>query len=177
MVMKIFIYRYTSGNSSVVDRKYEARNITSFDQSIDVPTQTMALPETDTDQAILTKAEGNTEKVNFSWIIKDEDTSPVLDASGSAINSFTVTDIIGNNTTWDPRTPDGAYVWFTNFFEKLGVSDNYKYRFEIYDVATSQGLLNKYGIISRITMAKSATDPAIYNATIEFTVGNDITVT
>jgi hypothetical protein len=176
-MMKVFIYRYTSGNSSVVDKKYEAKNITSFDQSIDVPTQTMALPETDTDQAILTKAEGNVEKINFSWIIKDEATSPVMEANGDAINSFTVTDIIGNNTTWDPRTPDGAYVWFTNFFEKLGVSDNFKYRFEIYDMDTSQGLLNKYGIISRISMTKGAADPAVYNATIEFTVGNDVTVT
>ena len=61
-------------------------------------------------------------------------------------------------------------------FEKIGITTNEKYKFLLYDDANSDELLAKYGIVSRISMSKQSTDPVTWNATIEFTVGDDVTV-
>ena len=172
--MKIFIHKYNSaGNATLY--KYEIRNIASFDQAVEIPVQAMAFPEANSDACILTKAEGNTESITISWTILKEDNSPVLDVSGNYVNSFTNTDAIGGTATWDPRYPEGAYLWFINTFEKKGITTEEKYRIEILDDDNTRPLLNKLGIPSRINISKGAQDPAVYNATMEFVVGNDIT--
>ena len=70
---------------------YEAGNLTNFDYSTSIPVVTFGLPEFYLEGAILTKAEGNTGKVVFSWVIKDETSNP-----------FTVMN------TWDIILPDGV---------------------------------------------------------------------
>ena len=67
--MQVWIKKYNGGT---LENQYEAKNIVNFDQGLDIPVQTFAMPESSSDDAILTKAEGNVEKINFSWIIKDE---------------------------------------------------------------------------------------------------------
>lgn len=168
--MQVWIKKYNGGT---LENQYEAKNIVNFDQGLDIPVQTFAMPESSSDDAILTKAEGNVEKINFSWIIKDEALSPARDGSNNYINSFTRNE---DSTTWDPRTPDGAYVYLIENFEKIGIGDNFKYEFLLYDDANSKRLTAKYGVIQRISISKSATDPAVYNAAIEFQVGTDVTV-
>ena len=77
MVYKILIRTIASadlGGSVLVE--YEARNLQSFSYDITIPAQSMALPEDFKEEAILVKAEGNTGKMVFTWVIKDEDTVP-----------------------------------------------------------------------------------------------------
>tara|TARA_B100000029_G_C17246852_1_gene841239 strand:- start:83 stop:601 length:519 start_codon:yes stop_codon:yes gene_type:complete len=171
--MKIFIIKYNTQVSSQEKYKYEARNINQFDQSIEIPTQVFGLPEYPTDSAILTKAEGNTERITFTWTIKDETYSPVTDVSGNYVDSFIRTN---DNTSWDPRTPEGAVVFLQEEYEKIGISTNEKYEFRIYDDDNSKNLLRKFGIPSRLGFSKGAQDPATWNATMEFTVGEDVTI-
>jgi hypothetical protein len=171
--MKIFITKFNPEATSNVLYKYEARNINQFDQSIEIPTQVFGLPEFPTDSAILTKAEGNTERITFTWTIKDEQFSPVTDSNDDYLDTF---DRNADSTSWDPRTPEGAVVFLQEEYEKIGISTNEKYEFQIYDDTASKIFISKFGIISRLGFSKGAQDPATWNATIEFTVGEDVTV-
>ena len=56
--------------------EYEARNLQNFSYDISIPTSSMALPEDFKEEAILVKSEGNTGKMVFTWVVKDEDTIP-----------------------------------------------------------------------------------------------------
>jgi len=56
--------------------EYEARNLQNFSYDISIPTSSMALPEDFKEEAILVKSEGNTGKMVFTWVVKDEDTVP-----------------------------------------------------------------------------------------------------
>ncbi len=169
--MKIYIIRYDPNSSSNKQYIYEAKNIGQYSQNMTIPVQAFGMPENDTTEALLTKAEGNTEKIQFSWIIKNEQYSPLLDSSYTPINSVT----IGGNA-YDPRTPDGAYRAFIHIFEKVGISSNEKYEFQLWDDDANQNLLQRFGIISMISVSKGAQDPATYNINIEFTVGTDVSV-
>ena len=175
---QIYIKRYNSipvaqGGSAAYHNSYEARNIKTFDQQLSIPVQAFAMPESASDDAILTKAEGNTETISFSWTIIDEGNSPARDSSGSYINSFTRS---SDNTTWDPRTPEGAYVFLIENFEKFGIDSNDTHEFQLWDNTNNKNLLSKYGTIKRIGIQKGENDPATFNATIEFQVGTDVTV-
>ena len=169
-VLKVLIGKYTGATK---DYQYEARNINSFDQSLEVPVSVFGLPESPSDSAILTKADGNTEKLTFAWTIKEEDSSPLFDGNGAEITSFTRN---SDSTLWNPLTPDGQQVAILEIFEKVGIGTNEKHRFQIWDDTNSKSIVDKYGVINRMAMQKNATDPVTWNATIEFTVGDDVTV-
>ena len=77
MVYKILIRVKQSndiGGSVLVE--YEARNLQSFSYDITIPAQSMPFPEDFKEEAILVKSEGNTGKMVFTWVVKDEDTVP-----------------------------------------------------------------------------------------------------
>jgi hypothetical protein len=167
---KIFLEAY---DGSTKTYQYEARNISSFNQSVEIPVSVFGLPESSSEAAILTKADGNTERLTFSWTIKDEDTSPVFNGAGSAVASYVR---ISDSKSFSCTTPDGQYVFIQEVFEKIGIGTNEKHRFLLYDDSNADSLLSKYGIVSRISMSKQSTDPVTWNATIEFTVGDDVTV-
>ena len=75
MVFKIQLKAYND-TVSTPHVAYEAGNLQNFDYNIQMPTSTFGLPEDYLEKAIITKAEGNTGKLVFTWVIKDEDTSP-----------------------------------------------------------------------------------------------------
>ncbi len=167
---KIFLEAF-DGNTK--QWMYEARNYSSFNQSVEVPVSVFGLPESGTEAAILTKAEGNTERLTFSWTIRDEETSPVFNGLGVAQSTFTRD---SDSKTFTCTTADGQFIFIQEVFEKIGITTNEKYKFLLYDDANSNELLAKYGIVSRISMSKQSTDPVTWNATVEFTVGDDVTV-
>lgn len=90
MAFKILLKVYND-TVSTPHAVYEAGNLQNFDYSVSVPVVTFGLPEFYQEGAILTKAEGNTGKVVFSWVIKDETSNP-----------FTVMN------EWDEILPDGV---------------------------------------------------------------------
>ena len=77
MVFKIRLEAYTTAYEvNTPYAVYEAGNLQNFDYSANMPVVTFGMPEYYHEGAILTKAEGNTAKVIFTWVIKDEDTVP-----------------------------------------------------------------------------------------------------
>ena len=77
MAMKIYFNGYLNETASEFV-SYEARNLGNFDFAVNIPVTTFGLPEFYLEGAILTKAEGNTGKIVFSWVIKDEVTTPFV---------------------------------------------------------------------------------------------------
>ena len=152
---------------------YEARNYSSFQQGVEVPVSVFGLPEAGTESAILTKADGNTERITFSWTIRDEETSPIFNGSDVAVSTFTRS---SDSKVFSCTSADGQFVFIQEVFEKIGIDTNEKYRFLLYDDTNADNLLSKYGIVNRISLSKQSTDPVTWNATIEFTVGDDVTV-
>ena len=74
MVYKIILR--LKDKTGTVKVEYECRNLQNFDHSITMPVTTFGLPEDYLEKAIITKADGNTGKLAFTWVIKDEDASP-----------------------------------------------------------------------------------------------------
>ena len=74
MVYKIILR--LKDDTGTVKVEYECRNLQNFDHSITMPVTTFGLPEDYLEKAIITKADGNTGKLVFTWVIKDEGTSP-----------------------------------------------------------------------------------------------------
>ena len=77
MVFKIRLEAYTTAYEvNTPYAVYEAGNLQNFDYSANMPVVTFGMPEYYHEGAILTKAEGNTAKVIFTWVIKDETKNP-----------------------------------------------------------------------------------------------------
>jgi len=74
MVYKIILR--LKNKLGVIKVEYECRNLQNFDYNINMPITTFGLPEDYLEKAIITKADGNTGKLVFTWVIKDESTSP-----------------------------------------------------------------------------------------------------
>ena len=71
MVFKIRLEAYTTAYEvNTPYAVYEAGNLQNFDYSANMPVVTFGMPEYYHEGAILTKAEGNTAKVVFTWVIK-----------------------------------------------------------------------------------------------------------
>jgi hypothetical protein len=199
MAHKIFFegYRDTVDTPFV---KYEARNLQNFDFNVNIPVTTFGLPEFYLEGAILTKAEGNTGKFVFSWVIKDEITTPfttkltwdvILDDVSEDVffpNSVAWTGTnsgddytsrrnlqVGSNSTYqayDTKTSDGQVVALSEYFEKKGFSSSERHKFVILDETNNKYLFNQEGTITRMSFQKSGTDPVTWNASLEFAIGD-----
>ena len=122
--------------------EYECRNLQNFDYSITMPVTTFGLPEDYLEKAIITKADGNTGKLVFTWVIKDESTTPFTemtswkdlwpssstDPAPHTNTSNTTTYYSRKNRTvaddgyqsYDLLTADGQMIALGELFEKRG---------------------------------------------------------
>jgi len=117
---------------------YEAGNLQNFDYSVSIPVVTFGLPEFYQEGAILTKAEGNTGKVVFSWVIKDEITNPF-----TVMNEW---DIILSDVGVDEFYPDSVAWSGTNSLSnaiytsrRLFTTATDSTTYATYDVKTADG--------------------------------------
>ena len=117
---------------------YEAGNLQNFDYSVSIPVVTFGLPEFYQEGAILTKAEGNTGKVVFSWVIKDEITNPF-----TVMNEW---DIILSDVGVDEFYPDSVAWTGTNSLSngtytsrRLFTTATDSTTYATYDVKTADG--------------------------------------
>ena len=176
---------------------YECRNLQSLDWSATMPTSVLGLPEAYFQAAIITKADGNTAKLNFTWVIKDEDTTPF-----TTITSWGGTGGLWNNApdlphshapnlntyysrkikttsgsdyqSFDLKTADGQMVALSEMFEKRGFTGEDKHQFELRNDTDGYDLFQEDGIVGRISFQKAAQDPVTWNCSIEFTMGDVI---
>ena len=190
MVYKILIkLKDKTGQVRIV---YEARNLGSFDYGITMPISTFGLPEEYIETAIITKAEGNTGKLAFSWVIKEEATTPFTSMaswkdlwpsgtspphtennSTSQFFSRKISNNAGNGyQDYALTTADGQMIALAELFEKKGFTGEERHQFILRNDTDSYNIFSQEGLIQRIQFQKAGTDPVTWNATIEFQVGD-----
>jgi len=127
----------------------------------------MALPQSeDGDQDnVLVKAEGNMVRINISWTLIDETTSPVV-PWGTSPTTFISSSKYPNGI----KTPDEQVMFFLDEFQNKGVE--YLYRITIGDTNT----IRRWGNIEKFTAQKQGIAPVTWKANLTFIAGNVVTV-
>ena len=117
---------------------YEAGNLQNFDYSVSIPVVTFGLPEFYQEGAILTKAEGNTGKVVFSWVIKDEITNPftVMNEWDIILSDVGVDEFYPDSVAWS-GTNSLANAIYTS--RRLFTTATDSTTYETFDVKTADG--------------------------------------
>ena len=193
MAYKIILrLKNTSGTVKI---EYEWRNLQIFDHSIQMPTQTFGLPEEYLESAIITKADGNTGKLVFSWVIKDENTTPFTEMTSwkdlwpaSSINPAPHQNVSSNSTyysrkikevdsttayqDYDLKTADGQMIALGELFEKRGFTGEERHEIILRNISSNYDIYNQSGLITRFSFQKAGTDPVTWNAGFEFQLGD-----
>ena len=181
--------------TGTVKVEYECRNLQNFDHSINMPITTFGLPEDYLEKAIITKADGNTGKLVFTWIIKDEGTTPfnVMTSWNLLWPSSSIDPAphanVSNNTTYYSRkikevdsttayqsynltTADGQMIALGELFEKRGFTGEERHEVILRNITDDYDIYNQSGLIGRFSFQKSGTEPVTWNATFEFQLGD-----
>ena len=171
---------------------YEASNLGNFDYSMAMPTSTFGLPEDYKESAIITKAEGNTGKLVFGWVIRDEPTSPFITMTSwkdlwpdGAITSVPHQSTSTTTTYYSRRikegnthqnysllTADAQMVALSELFEKRGFTGEERHEFILRNETDGYNIFHEEGLIIRMNFQKSGADPVTWNASIEFQIGD-----
>ena len=122
----------------------------------------MALPQATLGDAenVLVKAEGNTMRFVVTWVLHDDDTS-VVTSDGHTISSSKYGGSVG--------LADEQARFLTEEMQLKGVE--YKYQIIIGNTAIS-----RFGLIEKITLAKSGSTPVTWKATLQFIAGDVVTI-
>ena len=170
---------------------YEASNLSNFDYSLSMPSSTFGLPEDYKESAIITKAEGNTGKVVFGWVIKDEPVTPftsmaswndlwpdgaissVPHQSTSTTSTYYSRLIKEGNTyqNYSLLTADAQMIALSELFEKRGFTSEERHEFILRNDTDGYNIFHEEGLIIRMNFQKSGADPVTWNASIEFQIG------
>lgn len=148
MVFKIKLEAYVSAYEvNTPYAVYEAGNLQNFDYSSNMPVVTFGMPEFYHEGAILTKAEGNTAKIVFTWVIKDELTNPftTMDTWDNIL-----TDVSAGQMYPFPKYPDlddGSPAWTGTNSQANGIYTSRRLftitpgstTYATYDVKTADG--------------------------------------
>ncbi len=165
------IIQKTSEKTAI--NSYILSNMGSLSMNLSSPLTPMPLPEESDEENILVKMEGNTQTINFSWKLGTE-TTPMI-GSGDGTAAFT-----HDGTNWGLTTPDSTILtqydqilFLQNDLIPDGVSDSYA--FYIYDDANSAvPVFSESGSITEVSVSISGDSPVIWDARINFIVGNSI---
>ena len=182
--------------TGTVKVEYECRNLQNFDHSIQMPTSTFGLPEDYLEKAIITKADGNTGKLVFTWVVKDEDTTPfnVMTSWNLLWPSSSIDPAphanVSNNTTYYSRkvktvaddgyqsfsllTADGQMIALGELFEKRGFTGEDRHEIILRNTSASPNydIYNQSGLITRFSFQKAGAAPVTWNVTFEFQLGD-----
>ncbi len=134
---------------------YHAKNLQTLDISLDMPSSTFALPESDETQAQIIKVEGNIMTITFSWTLLGEE------GIGTLVDELT-----GGSAV---ETSEEQRDFLLNTFQSKGI--DFKYEFELQGVTPA---FKKQGLVTKVIIRKTGDDPVQYLATITFTVGSVI---
>ena len=164
----------------VVKVGYEASNLANFDYSMAMPTSVFGLPEDYKESAIITKAEGNTGKVVFSWIIRDEPTTPFTtmtswkdlwpDGAISSVphqststTSTYYSRLIKEGSTYQNYsllTADAQMIALSEIFEKRGFTSEERHQFVLRNDTDNYNIFDEDGLIQRMSFQKAGADRA-----------------
>ena len=190
MVYKIQIK--LKDKTGAVKVAYEASNLGNFDWNVLTPISTFGLPEDYLETAIITKAEGNTGKLVFGWVIRDEPTSPIITMTSwkdlwpdGAITSVPHQSTSTTTTYYSRRikegnthqnysllTADAQMVALSELFEKRGFTGEERHEFILRNETDGYNIFHEEGLIQRMSFQKSGADPVTWNATVEFQIGD-----
>ena len=171
---------------------YEASNLGNFDYNVSMPISTFGLPEDYLESAIITKAEGNTGKLVFGWVIRDEPSTPFTNMtswsslwpsgttpvhSQSATTSTYIsrkikTDAGSSYQGYNLSTADGQMIALSELFEKRGFTGEERHTFILRNDTDNYNIFEEDGLIQRLSFQKAGSNPVTWNATIEFQIGD-----
>ena len=122
----------------------------------------MALPQAVLGDAenVLVKAEGNTMRFVVTWTLHDDDTSVVTSDGGTIDNSKYGASV---------STADEQARFLTEEFQSKGV----EYR---YQIIIGNSAISRYGLLEKLSLAKSGTTPVTWRATLQFVAGDVVTI-
>lgn len=155
---------------------YLLSNMESYSNDLDIPVQTMAVPESESTEAHNIKITGNIAIVTIAWQVIDsaEDTS---DASHAG---YTITPGVIQNA----YSADEQAKYLRGKFESTSLSDGDDLLViprkesrsfggkRVFDVETLETVR---GRISKIILSQSSDSPLTYSATMTINVGNTLT--
>ena len=163
--------------------RYYIRNIQSVDIQLNTPITATPLPESNDTRNVLTKAEGNTMRIQVSWVIHD-DNNNCLEANNYDLQGKSV----GGGTT---PVPFQEYSSDTGFrladhqvrfllesnmsFTTYGAGSQVDSLDDVQQIVIGNLGLSRQGLIENIQLTKAGTSPVTWNATLSFIVGEVIT--
>ena len=124
--------------------KYEARNLQNLDFNVTVPVSTFGLPEFYFEGAIITKAEGNTSKFVFSWVVKDETSNPfaVMDTWSNILDDVSEDEFYPNSVAWvgvNIQSDSSDYPNGSRYTSRRNLAVGSSGTYESYDTKTADG--------------------------------------
>ena len=137
MAFQILLKAFLSGSAAPY-ATYQAGNVQSFDYAVQAPASTFGLPEFFIEGAIITKAEGNTGKVVFSWVIKEETANPfsVKHTWNDILTEIGAGDFYPGSTAWDGNTNSNSGNNYKS--RRIKTIDNSAV-YETFDTTTADG--------------------------------------
>ena len=161
--------------------RYLFRNISNIDIQLTETVVSTPLPESNDTLNVLTKADGNTIRVNVSWVIHDESTDTVL------ANNYNLDGSAGSGTTPTPFPQFSSDTGFrladhqvrfllepnglmssASGIQVTGLTD-------VYQIIIGNTGFSRQGLIESLQVTKAGTSPVTWNANISFLCGNVIT--
>jgi len=123
---------------------------------------------------VLVKAEGNTMRITITWVLHDDDTSVVTVPNNDTtfvVGSTTTSGFVISSSKYGGSvdTADEQARFMTEEMQLKGVE--YQYQLIIGDTAISRG-----GLIEKISLQKSGSTPVTWKATLQFIVGDVVTI-
>lgn len=161
--------------------RYLIRNINSIDIQLTEQVVATPLPESNDTLNVLTKADGNTIRIQVSWVIHDESTDVVL------ANNYNLDGTAGTGTTPVPFTQFSSDTGFRladhqarfllepNGLVNSGSAIQVTGLTDVYQIIIGSTGFSRQGLIESIQLSKSGTSPVTWNATMSFVCGNVIT--
>ena len=147
-------------------RAYLISNLNNFSWDVNTPVSPMPLPEDSHEANILVKMEGNSAQLNISWTITEGDFFGDYDIDS---NTFTATD--------GDLSPYKQITEFKDTFIPTEIKDGYAlYVIDENASGNDKGLLSDEGTISSLKFDVSGQSPVVWNANLQFMVGDVVSL-
>ena len=165
--------------------RYFIKNLQNLDIQLAIPVSATPLPLAGDNSTILTKSEGNTLRINISWVIHDDDENTVelnpYDTVGVSVGYSPQTKINGFGATnelamVELRKADAQVKFLSqaNFhptdsgFQPTQLED-------IYQIIIGEVGISRVGLIESMSFSKQGSTPVTWNASLSFIAGDVVT--
>lgn len=159
--------------------RYLIRNISNVEMQLSTPISSTPLPLSGDEQNVLVKSDGNSLRINVSWVLHDDDDDVILpnnyDVNGNNVGGGTTlygTGLVGALH----RQADSQMKFLLNAqtsafsgFQVSDIDDNYQ-------IIIGETKFSRQGLIESLSISKSGTTPITWAANLAFISGDVATI-